>query len=88
MLFRSWITVCTPQAVELGKTIQGGRWLFIALFELGWAISTFSLCGLFGLFRPFFQSNRKLHLLYRTVALLFIIFALKLTVVSLRSLLH
>jgi threonine/homoserine/homoserine lactone efflux protein len=73
-----WITVCVPQAVGLEAIVPGGRWLFILLFELGWVASTLSLCGLFGLFRPYFQNPRKLHLLYRIVSLLFVLFALKL----------
>lgn len=82
-----WVTVCAPQAIQLGTQLQGGQWLFILLFELGWLASTFLLTYLFGFFRPFFQSNRRLHLLYRLVALLFLFFALKLASTSARTLL-
>ena len=78
MAWMFWITVCTPQAMALDQMISGGRWLFILLFEAGWVLATLALCGLFSLFRPFFQSNRKLHLLYRSVAFLFLGFGLKL----------
>lgn len=83
-----WITVCTPQAVALGTLLTGGRWVFILLFEIGWLASTLTLCYLFGFFRPYFQSNKNLHLLYRTIALLFVFFALKLAIGSARALLH
>lgn len=83
-----WLTVCTPQAMELGKELRGGEWLFVLLFELGWVASTLLLCYLFGLFRPYFQSNKKLHLLYRTVAVIFVLFALKLAIGSGKALLH
>jgi threonine/homoserine/homoserine lactone efflux protein len=83
-----WITVCTPQAMQLGLLVPGGRWLFIFLFELGWLISTLSLCYFFGFFRPYFQSNKSLHLLYRTIALVFLLFALKLAIGSAQALLH
>lgn len=83
-----WITVCTPQAVSLGTLIPGGQWLFILLFELGWLAATFSLCYLFGLFRPYFQSNKSLHLLYRTISILFILFAIKLAIGSSKALLQ
>ena len=83
-----WITVCTPQAVALGQQVTGGQWLFILFFEAGWLLSTFLLCYFFGFFRQFFQSNRKLHLLYRAVALLFVVFALKLAIGSGRALLE
>ncbi len=83
-----WITVCTPQAVALSSMVTGGRWLFIFLFEAGWVCATLLLCYFFGLFRPYFQSNKKLHLLYRTVALLFTLFALKLAIGSARILLQ
>ncbi|RZA06113.1 MAG: hypothetical protein EOP11_11155 [Proteobacteria bacterium] len=83
-----WITVCAPQAVALEQLIPLGRWLFIVLFGLGWLISTMALCYLFGLFRPYFQSNRKLHLLYRAVSALLILFAVKLAFESARALLN
>ena len=83
-----WITVCTPQAIDLGKFIPGGQWLFIFFFELGWAISTLSLCYIFALFRPYFQSNKSLRVLYRIIAILFLGFAAKLALGSASTLLH
>ncbi len=83
-----WITVCTPQAIAMGSIVPGGQWLFIGLFELGWLASTLSLAYLFGFFRPYFQSNKNLHLLYRTVALLFVFFAAKLAIGGSRALLQ
>jgi len=80
-----WVTVCVPQAMALDARIPAGRWLFILLFELGWVTSTLFLCYLFGLFRPYFQNRKKLHLLYRTVALLFLLFACKLLLTGLRA---
>lgn len=73
-----WLTVCVPQAVELGRLLRGGQWLFIALFELGWVCSTLSLCGLFVAFsRRWLQSKEQLHRAYRVVALLFVGFAVR-----------
>lgn len=83
-----WITVCTPQAVALGQEFTGGQWVFILLFEIGWLISTLTLCYLFGFFRPYFQSNKSLHLLYRTISILFVFFALKLAFASATALLQ
>lgn len=83
-----WITVCTPQAMALDQLVPGGKWLFIVLFEIGWFCSTLSLSYLFNSFRPYFQSNKNLHLLYRTVAILFIFFAIKLAIVSIKALIQ
>lgn len=83
-----WVTVCTPQAIALGRALPGGEWLFIVLFEFGWVMATLLLCYLFGLFRPYFQNNRKIHFLYRTVAFLFLFFSLKLAIGSAESLLN
>lgn len=83
-----WITVCTPQAIALGTELRGGQWVFIVLFELGWGASTLALCYLFEYFRPYFQSNKRLHHLYRLVALLFLLFAGKLAIASAHSLLN
>jgi len=73
-----WITVCTPQAMALSTLVPFGRWLFILLFEAGWICSTLALGFLFAYFRPYFQSNQKLNLLFRAVAIFFIFFSLKL----------
>lgn len=83
-----WITVCAPQAIALGEQLTAGRWIFILLFELGWLASTLLLSYFFEFFRPFFQSNKRLHLLYRGIALLFLFFALKLATGSARTLLN
>jgi threonine/homoserine/homoserine lactone efflux protein len=76
MAWMFWITVCVPQAVALDSILPGGRWLFIAFFELGWLVATLSLCRLFGFFRAFFRDERKVHLLYRAIAVAFVLFAL------------
>lgn len=73
-----WLTVCVPQAAELGKQLRGGQWLFIALFELGWVASTLSLCLVFAFFRPWLKKKEQLHRAYRVVALLFVVFAVRL----------
>jgi threonine/homoserine/homoserine lactone efflux protein len=83
-----WVTVCTPQAIALGTEFRGGQWVFIVLFELGWGTSTMLLCYLFEFFRPYFQSNKRLHHLYRFVAVLFLFFAGKLAIESGQSLLN
>ncbi len=83
-----WITVCTPQAMALDQLVPGGKWLFIVLFEIGWFCSTILLSYLFNYFRPYFQSNKNLHLLYRTVAILFVFFAIKLAIVSIQALIQ
>jgi threonine/homoserine/homoserine lactone efflux protein len=82
-----YITVCAPFAIRLEQKITGGKWIFAVLFQIGWFGSTMLLCYCFELFRAFFQSNRKMHLLFRTVALVFLIFAVKLAIVSSRALL-
>ena len=83
-----WITVCVPRAMALGELVTGGRWLFILLFELGWIASTLGLCTLFGFFRPYFQDQEKLRLLYRVISLLFVLLAIKLAIGSGKALLH
>jgi threonine/homoserine/homoserine lactone efflux protein len=77
-----WFTVCAPQALSFGSGIRGGQWLYVLFFELGWALSAFVLCDLFALFRPFFQTRNPLHLVYRTVAFFFVLFAGRLALMS------
>lgn len=83
-----WITVCAPQAMALELRLSGGKWLFILLFELGWLAAAFGLAYLFGFFRPFFQGNKNLRILYRTIAILFVLFAVKLATGSIQALLN
>lgn len=73
-----WITVCVPQAAALGELVRGGQWLFILLFELGWILATLSLCLVFAYLRRWLRNKEQLHLFYRGVALLFVVFALRL----------
>jgi threonine/homoserine/homoserine lactone efflux protein len=83
-----WITVCTPQAIQLKELVIGGAWLFIFFFELGWVAASISLYFLFTAFRPYFQSNRMIHLLYRSLSFVFIFFGAKLAYTSVLSLMH
>jgi threonine/homoserine/homoserine lactone efflux protein len=77
-----WITVCTPQAMGLESVLHYGRWVFILLFEIGWLSSTLLLANFTERFRAYFQANKKLHLLSRTVAVFFLFFGVKLIVES------
>lgn len=81
-----WITVCTPQAINLDEAIPYGRWIFILLFEIGWLSSTILLAKCTDEFRAYFQANKKLHLLYRSVALFFLFFGVKLVIESAKRL--
>ncbi len=88
MAWLFWITVCVPRAMALDGVLPGGRWLFIVLFELGWIAATLFLCYLFGFFRPYFLAPGRLHLFYRAVSLLFVLFAIKLAIGSAQVLLQ
>ena len=88
MAWLFWLTVCVPRAMAFDGEVRGGRWLFILLFELGWISSTLTLCCVFGLFRPYFRDHRRLHRAYQVVAVLFVLFALKLAMASAQVLLH
>ncbi len=83
-----WITVCTPQAMALDVALPFGRWIFIVLFEIGWLSSTLLLANFTERFRAYFQANKKLHLLYRTVAIFFLFFGTKLVIESAKRLVN
>ena len=87
MAWAFWVTVCSPQAIQMNSEISFGKWVFIILFELGWFISTIALVALFSRFRIFFQSNKKISLLFRTISIFFIFFGLRLGWNSLKNLL-
>lgn len=83
-LWTFWITVCAPQALQLGQELPGGEYVFLSLFEIGWFSSTVALAGVFAGFRPWLSHPRVVPVLFRCFALTFVYFAVTLLLSLLR----
>lgn len=78
-----WITICVPQAFLLKQKVAGGQFLFLILFESGWFIATTLLTFLFSRFRPFLMKTNFIPVVFKTMALVLLFFAVRLAINSL-----
>ncbi|HEY4516914.1 MAG TPA: hypothetical protein VJG64_03110 [Candidatus Paceibacterota bacterium] len=76
VLWTFWITVCVPKAISLGEQIRYGEYLFLALVEIGWLISTLGVALAFSMFRGVLSNPRAIPIMFKGFALIFIYFAL------------
>lgn len=75
VLWTYWITICIPKAILLGSQIRLGEYLFMALVQLGWLISTLLVAYLFSRFRKILSRPRVIPVLFKVFALAFAYFA-------------
>lgn len=84
MLWTYWLTACVPDAMALGEQIPYGQYLFLFVFELGWCASTFLMALIFSSFKRALSHPRVMPLLFKFFALVFVDFALKMIIGSVR----
>lgn len=77
MLWIYWITVCVPRAIMLNEKIFLGNYLFLALVELGWLISTITVAIIFSQFRSLLTNPKVIPIIFKFFALVFLYFALE-----------
>ena len=75
VLWTYWITICIPKAILLGTQIHLGEYLFMALVQVGWLISTLVVAYLFSRFRNVLSRPRVIPVLFKIFALAFAYFA-------------
>ena len=75
VLWTYWITICIPKAMLLGQEVRLGEYLFMALVQLGWLISTMVVAFLFSRFRKILSRPRVIPLLFKIFSLAFAYFA-------------
>lgn len=78
-----WITISVPQAFLLKQKVVGGQFLFLVLFELGWFIATTILTFLFSRFRPLLTKSKFVSVIFKTLALILLFFAIRMAIDSL-----
>lgn len=75
VLWTYWITVCIPKAIEMGTVMVFGQYIFLALVEIGWLLSTIGVAFIFSRFRGILSSPRVVPIIFKVFALTFIYFA-------------
>jgi len=75
VLWTYWITICIPKAVLLGSQVHLGEYLFMALVQLGWLLSTLLVAYLFSRFRKLLSRPRVIPVLFKLFSLAFAYFA-------------
>ena len=76
VLWTYWITICIPKAMLLGEGLHLGEYLFMALVQLGWLISTLVVAFLFSRFRKVLSRPQVIPVLFKIFALAFAYFAI------------
>jgi len=82
VLWTYWITICIPKAILLGTQIHLGEYLFMAMVQLGWLISTMGVAYLFSRFRKILSRPRVIPVLFKIFALAFAYFAVDMIIKS------
>jgi threonine/homoserine/homoserine lactone efflux protein len=75
VLWTYWLTICIPKAILLGSQVKLGEYLFMALVQLGWLISTLVVAYLFSRFRKILSRPRIIPFLFKIFSLAFAYFA-------------
>ncbi len=84
VLWIYWITICIPQAMLLKEKINHGEYLFMAMVQVGWLISTVILAYIFSRFRGFLSKPRIIPFAFKFFAIVFIYFGLDMTIRSIQ----
>lgn len=72
-----WITIGVPRALALGAYVYGGKFIFLAIFELAWFIMTFALAFIFYQFRPLLQRKNLIGTTFKVLAAVLVFLGIK-----------
>jgi threonine/homoserine/homoserine lactone efflux protein len=88
VLWTYWITICIPKAMLLDELMKLGAYLFMALVQLGWLVSTLLLAFIFSRFREALSKPRIIPLVFKIFSLAFIYFAIDMAYKSISFFIH
>jgi threonine/homoserine/homoserine lactone efflux protein len=74
-----WLTVCVPMAFLMRQSVAFGQLLFLGVFEIGWFISTTVCVFVFSRFRPILARKNLIVPMFKFLAILFVLFAIKIS---------
>lgn len=72
-----WIAICVPRAFELKQIVFGGQYLFLAVFEAGWLVTTLFVAFVFSRFRSFLNKRKLVPYVFKFFAIMLFVFAVK-----------
>ena len=72
-----WITIGVPKALVFGSSVYGGKFIFLAIFELGWFVMTFALAFIFYQFRPLLQRKNLIGTTFKVLAVVLVLLGIK-----------
>jgi threonine/homoserine/homoserine lactone efflux protein len=72
-----WITIGVPKALVLDVSVYGGKFIFLAIFELAWLVMTFGLAFIFYQFRPLLQRKNLIGSTFKVLAAILILLGIK-----------
>jgi threonine/homoserine/homoserine lactone efflux protein len=74
-----WLTVCVPMAFAMRQSAVFGQVLFLLMFEAGWFLSTTGCVFVFSRFRLLLIRKNFIAPAFKVLALLFVLFAIKIS---------
>jgi len=72
-----WITIGVPKALVLNTSVHGGKFIFLAIFEMAWFVMTFVLAFIFYQFRPLLQRKNLIGTTFKVLAIILALLAVK-----------
>ncbi|NTW14813.1 MAG: LysE family transporter [Candidatus Moranbacteria bacterium] len=72
-----WVTIAVPRAFSLDALVPSGRFLFLLVFELGWLAAMVGLSFVFSRFRDLLHRKGLVSFVYKFLALLLVLFAIR-----------
>ncbi|NTW45996.1 MAG: LysE family transporter [Candidatus Moranbacteria bacterium] len=72
-----WVTIAVPRAFLLDALVPSGRFLFLFVFELGWLAAMTGLAFVFSRFRDLLHRKGLVSFVYKFLALLLVLFAIR-----------
>ncbi len=83
-LYIFWTAICFPLIGELARlwTLPVAATSFFVIFEIGWAIMTFSIMLLFLFSRTTLTNERIMHKVFFVLALIFVVLGIKMIATS------
>ena len=88
VLWTFWITICVPKAIFLGQELFLGSYIFLALVEIGWLVSTSGVALIFSRFRNLLSKPKAVPIVFKIFACTFVYFAIDMTYQSIKFFLN
>jgi len=72
-----WITVGVPKAFIINQFVVGGRFIYLALFEVAWLTMTTLLAFIFFKFRPLLLRKNLINVTFKILSTILVLLSIK-----------